>query len=258
MKKTKLVFAVLASLFLGACSSDNSDNSDNKQPSYTETAQTEAPAWGMDWSNNQERPDWTEPDFPSIYENWTVMKVQIEKTLEPYTSEGDLLALFVNGELRGLAGPAVIVGSDQVDNGKFVLKVWGNETGNETVNMSLQYYNQTLKHVFTLSEDISMNSDETTGIDNDFVPEFTKGSAKYPITKTVTVEPVLNGVGLTPAGDNPIGAFVGEECRGTATLSQGGTTHLTIYGRSAGESVTLKYYDAAKRILYTIPDAVKM
>ena len=195
MKKTKIIFAVLASLFLGACSSsDNSDSSDNKQPSYTETAQTEAPAWGMDWSNNQERPDWTEPDFPSIYENWTVMKVQIEKTLEPYTSEGDLLALFV----------------------------------------------------------------ETTGIDNDFVPEFTKGSAKYPITKTVTVEPVLNGVGLTPAGDNPIGAFVGEECRGTATLSQGGTTHLTIYGRSAGESVTLKYYDAAKQILYTIPDAVKM
>ena len=159
MKKTKIIFAVLASLFLGACSSDNSDN---KQPSYTETAQTEAPAWLMDWSNNQERPDWTEPDFPSIYENWTVMKVQIEKTLEPYTSEGDLLALFVNGELRGLAGPAVIVGSDQVDNGKFVLKVWGNETDNETVNMSLQYYNQTLKHVFTLSEDISMNSDETT------------------------------------------------------------------------------------------------
>ena len=228
MKKTKIIFAALASLFLGACSS--SDNSDNKQPSYTETAQTEAPAWLMDWSNNQERPDWTEPDFPSIYENWTVMKVQIEKTLEPYTSEGDLLALFVNGELRGLAGPAVIVGSDQVDNGKFVLKVWGNETDNETVNMSL----------------------------NDFVPEFTKGSAKYPITKTVTVEPVLNGVGLTPAGDNPIGAFVGEECRGTATLSQGGTTHLTIYGRTAGESVTLKYYDAAKQILYTLPDAVKM
>ena len=129
MKKTKIIFAALASLFLGACSS--SDNSDNKQPSYTETAQTEAPAWLMDWSNNQERPDWTEPDFPSIYENWTVMKVQIEKTLEPYTSEGDLLALFVNGELRGLAGPAVIVGSDQVDNGKFVLKVWGNETDNE-------------------------------------------------------------------------------------------------------------------------------
>ena len=39
---------------------------------------------------------------------------------------------------------------------------------------------------------------------------------------------------------------------------EGGTTQLTIYGRSAGESVTLKYYDAAKQILYTIPDAVKM
>lgn len=256
MKKTKLIFAVLASLFLGACSS--SDNSDNKQTSYTETAQKEAPKWGMDWNNNQERPDWTEKDFGAIFENWTILMVKIEKTLEPYTSEGDMLALFVNGELRGLAKPAVIVGSDQIEKGNFVLKVWGNETGNEPVSMSLQYYNQTLKHLFTLSEDIAMNFDVTTGIDSDFIPEFTKGSAKYPVTKAIAVESVLNRVGLTPAGDNLIGAFVGEECRGTATLSQGGNTPLTIYGRSTGESVTLKYYDAAKRILYTIPDAVKM
>ena len=55
-----------------------------------------------------------------------------------------------------------------------------------------------------------------------------------------------------------VAAFVGEECRGTVSLSTSGTTQLVIFGRTAGESVTLKYYDAATGKLYTIPDVVKM
>ena len=42
-----------------------------------------------------------------------------------------------------------------------------------------------------------------------------------------------------------------------ATLIICGTT-LVIYGRNAGEPVTLKYYDASAGKLYTNPDAVKM
>ena len=48
------------------------------------------------------------------------------------------------------------------------------------------------------------------------------------------------------------------ECRGTVVIPATGKTPLVIYGRSAEESVTLKYYDAAKGQLYTIPDAVTM
>ena len=64
--------------------------------------------------------------------------------------------------------------------------------------------------------------------------------------------------GVPYSDGNIIGAFVGEECRGLAKLSATGNTPLVIYGRSAGEWVTLKYYDAAKGILYTIPDAVRI
>lgn len=123
--------------------------------------------------------------------------------------------------------------------------------------MSLQYYSQTLKHLFTLTDNITLNSDETTGIDEAFIPEFTFGSAKYPVMKAAVVEPLLTKVGITPVSGNKVGAFVGEECRGTVTLSASGATQLLIYGRSAGESVTLKYYDSATSKLYTIPDAVK-
>ena len=244
---------LLAGLLFGACSSDD----DNMDVAYTETSLSEAPAWQIDWSNNQERPDWTEPDA-SLYENWTILKVQLEPTLQAYASEGDMMALFVNGEIRALAQPAVSVAGNQTTNGKFLMKAYGNETGSETVNMSLQYYSQTLKHIFTLTDDIILDSDETTGIDEAFVPEFTYGAAKYPVQKMVTAETLLANVGITPAAGGMVGAFVGDECRGTATLLPSGSTALLVYGRSTGEAVTLKYYDAANGKLYTVPNAVSM
>ena len=81
--------------------------------------------------------------------------VQIEEALQPYVSRDDQLALFINGELRGLASPAISVDGEQTGTAKFLVKVYGNEAGTETVNMSLQYYNQTLKQLFTLSDDIT-------------------------------------------------------------------------------------------------------
>ena len=252
------MFVLLASLVLGACSSSDDDNNvnDPKNAAYTETTVTEAPAWQIDWSNNQDRPNWTEPDG-SLYANWTILKVQIEDALKAYASDGDLMALFVNGEIRALAKPAVNVGGGTA-TGKFLMKAYGNETGSETVNMSLQYYSQTLKHLFTLTDNITLDSDETTGIDEAFIPEFTLGSAKYPVMKVVGVEPLLNKVGLTPVSGNMVAAFVGEECRGTVSLASSGNTQLLIFGRNAGESLTLKYYDAAAGKLYTIPNAVKL
>ena len=252
------MFVLLASLVLGACSSSDDDNNvnDPKNAAYTETTVTEAPAWQIDWSNNQERPNWTEPDA-SLYANWTILKVQLEDALMPYASDGDLMALFVNGEIRALAKPAVSVGGGTA-TGKFLMKAYGNETGSETVNMSLQYYSSTLKHLFTLTDNITLDADETTGIDEAFVPEFTLGSAKYPVQKTVDVEPLLTKVGLTPVSGNMVAAFVGEECRGTVSLASSGSTQLLIFGRNAGESLTLKYYDATAGKLNTIPDAVKL
>ena len=258
MNKIKLMFVLLASLVLGACSSSDDDNNvnDPKNAAYTETTVTEAPAWQIDWSNNQERPNWTEPDG-SLYANWTILKVQIEDALKAYASDGDLMALFVNGEIRALAKPAVSVGGGTA-TGKFLMKAYGNETGSETVNMSLQYYSSSLKHLFTLTDNITLDADVTTGIDEAFVPEFTLGSAKYPVQKTVDVEPLLTKVGLTPVSGNMVAAFVGEECRGTVSLASSGNTQLRIFGRNAGESLTLKYYDAAAGKLYTIPNAVKL
>ena len=251
MNRIKLMCLLLASLVLGACSSD-----DDKNATYRVTTLQEAPEWQVDWSNDQARPDWKEPDA-SLYENWTILMVQIEEALRPFASEDDRMALFVNGELRGLAGPAFRE-DGQRDNGRFVMKAYGNETETETLNVSLQYYSHRLKHLFTLTDNLSLDSDEDTGIDEDYIPEFTLGSAKYPVVKTVTVEDLLAKAGITPVPGNVVAAFAGEECRGRATLVASGNTGLVVYGRSAGEVVTLKYYEAATGRLFTLTETVKM
>ena len=257
MNKIKLAFVLLAGLVFGACGSDDDggNNNNNNNVKYTEAAVSEVPLWQIDWSFNQERPVWTKPDAGS-YGNWTIMMVQLEETLRPFASDDDMMAIFVNGEIRGLATPAE--GTVKNGNAAFLMKVYGNETGTETVNISLQYFSQRLNQIFTLSDNISLNSDESTGIDKDYIPLFTLGSSKYPIVKTVGAESYLTKVGIPFANDNIVGAFVGNECRGLAKLSTSGNTSLVIYGRTAGETVTLKCYNAENGILYTIPDALKM
>ena len=138
------------------------------------------------------------------------------------------------------------------------MKAYRNEAGDETVTMTLQYYNQQLKHIFTLSADIALDSDETTGIDEDFIPEFTYGSAKYPEMMTVIPETILTRFNIKPTSGSMVAAFVGEECRGTATISATGSTSLIIRCRTQGELITLKYYDNTEKKLYTIRDIANL
>lgn len=248
-----LKVVLLASLVAGACSCDSDAT---EKGGFSVTKVSEAPVWEVDWTSDQQRPDWTQPDA-SAYENWTIVMVQIEEALQPYVTDDDLMALFVNGELRGMASPAVAKGDSQAGSTKFVMKVYGNESGNETVNMSLKYYNSRLRHMFTLSDDITLSSDETTGTDEDYIPPFTMGSEKYPMMKTVDVETILTLLGIEPES-GMIAAFVGGECRGVATVELYGSSQLVIHGRTQGEKITLKYYDEVTKTVFTISDAVKM
>ena len=244
-----------------ACSSDSDSSNGNGNgngdgsKAYTETTVIEAPVWAIDWTNNQERPNWAEP-AQGTYENSTILKVQIEEALKPFASDGDLLAIFINGELRGMAAPAQTL-SGQAEPGKFLLKAWGNESGTETVNMSLSYYSQTLKHIFTLSGDINLDSDETTGIDEAFIPAFTYGSAKYPVVMPLNAAAILAKADIKPVAGDCFAAFVGEECRGICASPADGLS-LTVYGRQAGESITIKYYQAATSKLFTFENAVQV
>lgn len=235
MNKIKLIFVLLVALTLQASA-------------YTVTTADEAPAWQVDWSYNQARPDWTEPDG-STFENWSVMLVKIEEALLPYVSKNDLMAIYVGDELRGLAAPSVLVSTGEVDATQFLLKVYGNENLGDEMVLTLMYYNAQLKQVFSLSETIILDEEELVGFDKDFIPPFTLGSAKYPVTTTIDVASVLSDAGITFAKGDIVAAFVGDECRGVGDWTQNG--ELTVLLREEGETVSLKFFDSAgKRILY--------
>jgi hypothetical protein len=206
-------------------------------------AYASAPEWQVDWTYNQERPSWQAPNA-SDYENFTVMVVKIEEALQPYASKDDMLALFVGDELRGLAKPASVVGSNATDATSFVLKAFGNEADGDLLNVTLKYYNARLKHLFSRTSTIVFSADNVLGIDEDFIPAFTLGSSKYPVVKTIDVSTAISSTGITPAEGDVVAAFVGDECRGVLTLPLKDGELLNVFLREDGETVTLKYYDA--------------
>ena len=223
------------------------------------TPVAEAPQWQVDWSYNQERPDWQEPDA-SDYVNFSVMLVTIEETLQPYASDADLLALFVGDELRGLATPALDMTAGTTDPTRFVLKAYGNESDGERIDATLKYYNAQLRQVFTRSATMVYDIDVVLGIDEPFSPSFTLGSAKYPVTTTLDVAALLAAEAITPADGDIAAAFVGDECRGVCPFTSAGPQSegfmLQCALANEGEAVVLKYYDADRSRILTFDGSV--
>lgn len=243
------VAILLASLTFGACSSDD----DNTPAGYTVETVSQAPAWQVDYSGSESRPDWQEPNTGD-YENWSIMLVQLEDALKPYVSGEDLMALFIGGQLRGLTSPATSQGTgSENDKGSFVLKAYGNEADQNVVSLTLSYYCSQLKQTFSRTVQMRYDMGKVYGLDEDLIPQFTLGAAKYPVVKQVNPASLtaFANAAITPAEGDIVAAFVGSECRGVSTLNS-----LTVFGRSAGEHVTLKYYQAATGKVYTFPDAV--
>ena len=243
------VAILLASLTFGACSSDD----DNTSAGYTVETVSQAPAWQVDYSGSESRPDWQEPNTGD-YENWSIMLVQLEDALKPYVSGDDLMALFIGGQLRGLTSPATSQGTgSENDKGSFVLKAYGNEADQNVVSVTLSYYCSQLKQTFSRTVQMRYDMGKVYGLEEDLIPQFTLGAAKYPVVKQVNPASLtaFANAAITPAEGDIVAAFVGSECRGVSTLNS-----LTVFGRSAGEHVTLKYYQAATGKVYTFPDAV--
>ena len=247
---------------------------------YTVTHVAEAPQWQIDWSYNQPRPDWQEPS-PSAYINFSVILVTLEDELQPYASDNDLLALFVGDELRGMSGPALDMSTGETDTNHFLVKAYGNESDGDMIDVTLKYYNAQLRQVFSRSTTMTYDPDEVLGIEEDFIPNFTLGSAKYPVVKTIDVADILASAGITPADGDIAAAFVGDECRGVSQLSmvngqwsmgdgqlsmvngqwsmgdgQWSTVNLQCSMINENETVVLKYYDADRSRILTFDGSV--
>lgn len=236
-----MLLAVLTMLW--GCSSDSDDGDKLEGSSF---APAEKPSWIVDMMANDPVPAWISPD-PSKYESSMFVMVCLEDQLAPYTSDDDLMTVLIGDECRAKPAPL-----HKDDSGKcyFVLKIDGNSTDRD-VSFSLCYYAAKIHHLFKLSSTQTFASDITYGIDEDFIPQLTKGSSKYPVQGDLTVK-VPDTVPFTPSDDDFVAVFVGDDCRGVGTVGQPFTVFLT----SASETPQVRYYSAQKGGVYTLKQSL--
>jgi hypothetical protein len=249
-----LTVILLASLLLGACSGDD----DNTTTGSTSLLTAEWPEWDVDLSYNQEQPNWQKP-MANDYENFTVVRVEIEDALKPAALVNDLMAVFVGDELRGLSGPAFHYeeGTNTINPFIYVIKVFGNEPDLEQQDATLCYYSSYLRQVFTCPARISFGSDVTNADGN-----FTYGSPKFPVIMDLTMNVAgFEAAGIVPVEGDQLAVFVGDESRGFHLVGESLFTEpiaMRVFGRKEGETVTVKYFNAASKRIFTFNNTVTL
>ena len=228
---------------LWGCSSDSDDGNKLEGSSFAPVVK---PSWTIDMMASDPVPTWQAPD-PSKYESSMFIMVCLEEQLARYASDDDKMTVLIGDECRAKPAPL-----HKDDSGKcyFVLKIDGNSTDRD-VSFSLCYYAAKIHHLFKLSSTQTFASDITYGIDEDFIPQLTKGSSKYPVQGDLTVK-VPDTVPFTPSDDDFVAVFVGDDCRGVGTVGQPFTVFLT----SASETPQVRYYSAQKGGVYTLKQSL--
>ena len=271
MKTTNILnygAALIASLALMcACSSDDDDDKkeEQKTSSYNKETVAQAPEWHVDMNSNDQAPDWQWPDA-THYENWALLMVTLEPELAKYASENDLMAVFVNDDLRALSYPSRTTSQQIVDSDghvAFILKVFGNEMSGKIVEFTLKYYSTKLHQMFTLSGNEKFVAEEEYGISELFVPPLTMGSSKFPVVTTLSMPiNVSDESGIKQTNDDLIAVFVDGVCRGTYSFSNntggGNTVTVPVFSYQQGETATIRYYSAAANAILTFKDTVNL
>lgn len=244
MKPAKIIM-LMAALALMGCSSGDDENMTNL---YQFAATAERPAWGVDLTGSDAAPSWTAPD-PAKFESSMFIMVKLQDELVPYSTDEDLMTVFIDGECRAL--PAVR-NIDQSGNVYFVLKIRGNSTDRDVL-FALSYYCAALHQMFTLRGQETFATEVTYGYDEDFVPPLLMGCSKYPVQNSLTVKLPTENIPFVANEGDCVAAFSGNVCRGTGGVGQ----PFTIFRTTADETLQLRYYSTQQGGIYTMMQTIK-
>lgn len=250
MKNIKSILMMMAALTLvwGCTSDDSTDVTQQNKASFTSVA--EAPAWNVDFSYNQAKPEWTPIDH-SEFEGSMVIVIKLQAELSPYSTDDDLMAVFIDGVCHTVAPRNINVTSSATEV-YFVLNIYGTPTNENKTEFRLSYYSGGLHQTFTLTQSNTIFLNEfTVGTDTDFEPVLTYGSSKYPVISILDVTLPSNPPFII-SNDDIVAAFVGNECRGKAKPN----TPLPVYLYNEDEVVTVRYYSSEKKGIYTSPQSI--
>lgn len=197
---------------------------------------------------------------PADYEQSMSVTVALLVDGARATALTDTVAAFAEGVLRGVAGPTDTGDGTLV----YFLTVYG-EAASE--RMTFQIYDSANDSVRAVGESLPFQRDAVIGSVS--APVFltvgdgpdlsdpngwTVDPANYASSMNVVAALYLDGTRAHAAGDS-VAAFVGEEVRGVASLTDfegEGLFLLTVHGNLNGETVTFKAYDSATQTVKTI------
>ena len=252
---------LMAALTLAwGCSSNDDDETfipgkevQEEQPQWNGStfAPSDKPEWAIDWTSNDAAPNWQEPES-SLYECSMSLLVEQDDEFIRYSSDGDVMAIFINGECRGVSYRNVL------NNGgvAYVLHVKGNSAETNAA-MELRYYNARMHQLFIDSFMPPFSPNNLMDEAYRLIQSIGDGSTKYPVDGMLTVM-LPKQLPFTPTDGDMLAVFVGDECRGVgcADPEMYPGWRVNVFCRQRGEVVQVRYYSAEKGGVYTILNTV--
>ena len=180
--------------------------------------------------------------------------VTLEDNFLKYSSDNDMLAVFLNNECRGVSYRNVMN-----DGGvTYLLHIKGSseEVGKQ---MELRYYCDML-HYMSIpgwTPSFEPNNLMTSAYQLVLRPE--DGSKKYPLRTTVLIEH-SNELPFTIKQNDLLGIFNGDECLGVAELDiyDNSKWRIEAFSNDMTKPVQFRYYSADKGGVYTFPMSIPL
>jgi hypothetical protein len=239
--KTMMLTAVL--LLVWGCSSDENDNNQSLFGSSPTR-----PAWKIDWTWHDEAPNWQEPPSTKYWCNMNLL-VELLGDFLPYSTDEDQMAVFINGECRGVSYRNVT----KEGRVMFVLFVQG-DSGESGQPMQLRYYSSGMRQLFV---DSSMPPFFPNNLIEEEKYQLTMtpigNGTKYPVYTDLTVIMPEN-TPFNVSNDDIMAVFVGDECRGICKRNEELYSGWkgNIHGKQQGETAQVRYFSAEKGGIYTV------
>lgn len=231
---------ILCLILLCSCSSD-----DDKQ-STTFNVLPSPPLWTIDWMWHDEAPAWQSP-APTKFECSMYMLVELDQNLQPYSTDNDQMAIFINDECRGVSYRNVYPDGHVV----FLLHVKGNSTETEE-EMELRYYSDGMHQLFVSNAVPPFTPNNILEEAFQMILELGDGSTKYPYRTELNVE-LPESLPSTPSEGDKMAVFVGDECRGICNYNKviyNGWRGV-VFSYEPGETAQVRYYSSDKGGVYT-------
>lgn len=243
----KCLMLAAALTMVWGCSSSDDDVTGGSGSSNTTFETAAAPEWEVNMQSSQEQPQW-QPPVPSLYENKMIVMLRLQDELVPYSTDDDVMAVFIGGECRALSQR-----SGDLQTVYFVLNIYGENTS-APEEFALCYYSGGLKQEFWLRGENMFINETNFGTENDVVLDIMSGTTKYARQTVLNVTPKSSDGMTVDSDDDIVGVFVGGECRGVGRPG----TDFNVFHQQNGEQAQLRYYSKSRGGIYTVRQSLTL